>query len=201
MLLGLGGDTPQTRLRLELIRQLVRKDLKVKYQGSVLGFFWSLANPLLLLVVYTFVFAVVLKSNVPKFAMFLMSGMLVWNFFTMSVSAAATSITANAGLVKKVPFAHASLPLASVGFAGIQVLLQYAVLIVAFFVLGMPPLRPHQLLLVPAVLVAVTLTVGMSLFVAASTVRPFTCTGASMMLPVAVRWAKRFHVWKTMPTR
>ncbi len=165
------GDTAQTRLRLDLITQLVRKDLKVKYQGSSLGFLWSLANPLLTLVVYTLVFAVVFRSPVPKFGLFLMSGLLVWNFFTMGVSGAATSIIGNAGLVKKVPFPHTALPLSSIGFAGVQVVLQYVVLVAALFVLGMPPIRPHLLLLVPAVLVATMMTVGLGLFTAASTVR------------------------------
>lgn len=171
MKLAVRSDGAQTRLRSELIRQLVRKDLKVKYQGSSLGFVWSLANPLLTLVVYTFVFAVVFKSPVPRFGFFLMSGLLIWNFFTMGVSGAATSILGNAGLVKKVPFPHSSLPLASIGFAGVQVALQYLVLLVALFVLDMPPIRPHLLLLIPALVVAMTMTVGLGFFVAASTVR------------------------------
>lgn len=161
----------QSRLRTTLITQLIRKDLKVKYQGSALGFLWSLANPLLILVVYTFVFAYVFKSEVPYFGLFLMSGMLVWNFFTMGVSGATTSILANAGLVKKVPFAHESLPLASVGFAGVQVMLQYVVLIVALFVVGLPPIRPELLLLIPALIVVLAATIGLGLFAAASTVR------------------------------
>lgn len=161
----------QSRLRTELIGQLIRKDLKVKYQGLTLGFLWSLANPLLILVVYTFVFAVVFKSAVPYFGLFLMSGMLIWNFFTMGVSGATTSILANAGLVKKVPFAHESLPLASIGFAGVQVALQYIVLVVALFVVGMPPLRPELLLIIPALIVVLAATIGLGLFTAASTVR------------------------------
>ncbi len=163
--------SPQARLRLELVTQLVRKDLKVKYQGSTLGFVWSLANPLLMLVVYTFVFAIVFRSQVPYFGMFLLSGMLVWSFFLVGVSGAATSITGNAGLVKKVPFAHSALPLASVGFAGVQVILQYFVLVVALIVLGLPPWRKTLLLLIPATLVAVMMAVGLGLFVAAMTVR------------------------------
>ena len=161
----------QTRLRTALIRQLVRKDLKVKYQGSTLGFLWSLANPLLILVVYTFVFAVVFKSPVPYFGLFLMSGMLLWNFFTMGVSGATTSILANAGLVKKVPFAHESLPLAAIGFAGAQVALQYIVFVGALFVVGLPPLRPELLLIIPALVVVIAATVGLGMFAAASTVR------------------------------
>ena len=171
MSLATRRDRSQTALRTELVSQLVRKDLKVKYQGSSLGFVWSLANPLLLLVVYTFVFAVIFKSQVPKFGLFLMSGLLIWNFFTMGVSGAATSILGNAGLVKKVPFPHSALPLASVGFAGVQVALQYAVLVVMLFVFEMPPVRVQLLLLVPAVLVAMMMTVGLGFFVAASTVR------------------------------
>lgn len=171
MALATRRDSQQMRLRTDLVKQLVRKDLKVKYQGSSLGFLWSLANPLLLLVVYTFVFAVVFKSQVPKFGLFLMSGLLIWNFFSMAVSGAATSILGNAGLVKKVPFPHSSLPLASVGFSGVQVALQYAVLIVALFVLRLPPIRPHLLLLIPALIVALMITIGLGFFVAASTVR------------------------------
>lgn len=163
--------TLQSSLRWQLISQLVRKDLKVKYQGSTLGFFWSLANPLLMLVVYTFVFQYVFPSNVPVFGFFLLSGLLVFNLFQMGVMGAAGSITGNAGLVKKVPFPHVALPLASIGFAGVQVALQYLVLILAMTISGHAPLRPQLLLLVPAMVVVLTLTVGLSLLVSSTTVR------------------------------
>jgi ABC-2 type transport system permease protein len=169
--LPMRGSNVQTRLRTELISQLVRKDLKVKYQGSSLGFIWSLANPMILLAVYSFVFAFVFPNSMPQFGLFLMSGVLIWNFFTMAVSGAAGSILGNAGLVKKVPFPHSALPLASVGFAGVQVALQYLVLVAAFFVFRMPPFRPHLLLLIPALVVALTLTIGLGFFTAASTVQ------------------------------
>ena len=165
------GSNVQTRLRTELISQLVRKDLKVKYQGSSLGFIWSLANPMILLAVYSFVFAFVFPNAIHHFGLFLMSGVLIWNFFTMAVSGAAGSILNNAGLVKKVPFSHSALPLASIGFAGVQVALQYLVLIAALFVFKMPPFRPHLLLLIPALVVAMTLTLGLGFFTAASTVQ------------------------------
>lgn len=163
-------ESSQTRLTFALITQLVRKDLKVKYQGSSLGFVWSLANPLLMLVVYTFVFQFVLKSGVPFFGFFLLSGLLIWNFFSMAVSGAATAVTGNAGLVKKVPFPHTALPLAQIGFAGVQVVLQFVVFLAALVLLGWAPLRPELLLLLPALLVALVLTVGLGLFVSATTV-------------------------------
>jgi len=161
----------QTRLTVALIAQLVRKDLKVKYQGSTLGFVWSLANPLLTLAVYTVIFQYVFKSAVPVFGLFLLSGLLIWNFFSMGVMGASGSIVGNAGLVKKVPFAHAALPLASIGFAGVQVLLQFLVYVVGLVALGHAPLRPELLLLVPALVVVLTLTTGLGLFVASTTVR------------------------------
>lgn len=163
--------TPQSSLRFQLVSQLVRKDLKIKYQGSTLGFLWSLANPLLLLVVYTFVFQVVFKSDTPFFGFFLLSGLLIFNLFQMGVMGASTSITGNAGLVKKVPFPHIALPLASIGFAAVQVALQFLVLIAVMCAFGQAPLRPELYLLIPALVVVLTLTVGLSLFVASTTVR------------------------------
>lgn len=163
--------TRQQRLRYELIYELVRKDLKVKYQGSVLGFLWSLANPLLVLIVYTIVFQYILKSTVPLFGLFLLSGLLIWNFFVSSVTSAATSITGNAGLVKKVPFPRSALPLASVGFAAVQAVLQFIVLFAALIILGKAPIRPAIVLIVPALIVVSVMTIGFSFLVAALTVR------------------------------
>jgi ABC-2 type transport system permease protein len=162
----------QSRVRWELLVGLVRKDLRVKYQGSALGFLWSLANPLLLLVVYTFVFQVVLKSGVPLFGFYLLSGLLVWNAFAGSVGTACGAVVANGGLVKKVRFPLAVLPLSTVGFAMVHFVLQLAVLIVAMLVAGHTDfLGPHLLLAVPAIAVALTFTVALSFLVAALNVR------------------------------
>jgi ABC-2 type transport system permease protein len=161
----------QTRVRWELLRNLIRKDLKVKYKGSSLGFAWSLANPLLLLVVYTFVFQIVLKTGIPRFGIYLMSGLLVWNAFSGSVSAACSSVVANANLVKKVRFPLAVLPLSAVGFAAVHFLLQLLVLFIVILVLGYSLFGPELLLLVPAGAVAITFTVALSLLVSALNVR------------------------------
>ncbi|MCL9757688.1 ABC transporter permease [Frankia sp. AiPa1] len=161
----------QTKVRWELLRNLVRKDLKVKYKGSTLGFAWSLANPMLLLVVYTFVFQIVLKNGVPRFGIYLMSGLLVWNAFSGSVSAACGAVVANANLVKKVRFPLAVLPLSAVGFAAVHFLLQLLVLFVVILVLGYHLLGPNLLLLVPAGAVALVFTVALSLLVSALNVR------------------------------
>src|SRR5215217_7467714 len=109
----------QTRVRFELLAELVRKDLKVKYKNSALGFIWSLASPLLYLAVFTLVFEV-----------FLMSGLLVWNFFNLSTLSATGAVVGNANLVRKVRFPRIVLPLSSVGFAGVHLVLQLLVFFV-----------------------------------------------------------------------
>jgi ABC-2 type transport system permease protein len=161
----------QSRVRWELLRNLIRKDIKVKYKGSTLGFAWSLANPLLLLVVYTFVFQVVFKSGVPRFGIYFLSGLLVWNAFAGSVSTACGSVVGNANLVKKVRFPLAVLPLSAVGFAAVHFVLQLLVLLVLTMALGYPLIGGGLLLLVPASAVALIFTVGMSMLVSALSVR------------------------------
>lgn len=162
----------QGRVRRELLVGLVRKDLKVKYQGSVLGFLWSLANPLLLLVVYTFVFQVVLKTGIPQFGFYLLAGLLVWNAFAGAVGTSTGAVVGNAGLVKKVRFPLSVLPLSAVGFAVVHFVLQLFVLLVAMTVAGQTGFAGPQLLLaVPALGVAVLFTVALSFLVAGLNVR------------------------------
>ena len=179
----------QTRLRWELLSGIVRKDLQVKYQGSVLGFLWSLANPLLVLVVYSFVFGVVLKNGIPHFGFYLLSGLLVWNFFAGSVSMACGAVIGNAGLVQKVPFPLAVLPLASVGFNFVQLLLQLIVLVVVMLVTGYTVfIGAGLLLLIPALVVATILTTGVSFLVAALNVRYRDTTHIVEVLLMAGFW-------------
>jgi len=162
----------QTRIRWELLANLVRKDLKVKYQGSVLGFLWSLANPLLLLVVYSFVFQIVLKSGIPSFGYFLLSGLLVWNAFSGAVGTACGAVVGNAGLVKKVRFPLGVLPLTPVGFAGVHFGLQLFVLVAVMLVTGYTHvLGVHLLLAIPAIAVALLCTVALCYLVAGLNVR------------------------------
>ena len=161
----------QSRVRYELLAELVRKDLKVKYKNSALGFVWSMANPLLYLAVFTLVFTFFLPNGVPKFAVLFMSGFLVWSFFNGATLHATGAVVGNANLVKKVRFPRLVLPLASVGFAGVHFVLQLLV----FFVFLVPfypdAFGPQLWLLVPALAVAVAFTTAMSLLASALNVR------------------------------
>jgi ABC-2 type transport system permease protein len=159
------------RVRWELLAQLVRKDLKVKYQDSTLGFLWSLANPLLLFAVYSFVFQVVFKSGIPNFGVYLMSGLLLWTAFQGSVQGAAGSVTGNAGLVRKVPFPLPVLPLASIGFAGVHYVLQSVVLMIVMLAIGFPFIGLSLFLLIPAIGVAIVFATALGMIVAALNVR------------------------------
>ena len=161
----------QSRVRLELLTELIRKDLKVKYKNSALGFVWSLANPLLYLAVFSLVFGFFLKSNVPWFAVLFMSGFLIWSFFNSATLDATGAVVGNANLVRKVRFPRVVLPLASVGFAGVHLVLQLLVFFL-FLVPAYPDAFGPQLwLLVPALAVTVVFTTAMSLLASSLNVR------------------------------
>jgi ABC-type polysaccharide/polyol phosphate export permease len=113
----------------ELLVMLVRKELTVRYKNSTLGFTWSMAQPLFLLVVYTAVFAI-LGAGFERFAIWVLCGLLVWTLISSSLTTATVSITSNHTLVGKVKFPRAVLPLASVGGALVHFCLQTAAFLV-----------------------------------------------------------------------
>ena len=85
-----------------LIRQLVSRDFKTKYKRSVLGMFWSFLNPLLTMCVQYFVFSTIFKSDIPNYAVYLLIGIVAFNFFSEATGMALSSIVGNAGLITKV---------------------------------------------------------------------------------------------------
>ena len=136
----------------ELLVNLVRKDLKVRYKSSVLGFLWSLLNPAMLLLVYYFVFSVLLGSGIPRFPIYLLSGLLVWNLFNVGVISATGSVVGASGIVNKVWFPREVLPLSAIGAALVHFFLQGIVMIATLLVFQHPvewsylPLLPVALL-------------------------------------------------------
>jgi len=112
-----------------LVRNLVLKDLKLKYRDSVLGFLWSLLNPLLMLSVYTLAFEYVLRVQMEDYPFFLLVALLPWQFFASSSQASTLSICGNAGLIQKVNFPREVLPIATVLFGLAQLLLALGVLL------------------------------------------------------------------------
>jgi ABC-2 type transport system permease protein len=143
----------------ELLIGMTRKELKIKYKNSVLGFAWSLLNPLLYLIVFYLAFVRILKSGVPAFPIFLLSGLLIWNLFSIGLTAACGSVVGNAGLVKKVAFPREILPLAAVGSTLVHFFLQSLVLFATLAVIRWDVAWTYVLLL-PLALVAVLLLTG-----------------------------------------
>jgi ABC-2 type transport system permease protein len=110
----------------ELLRQLVRKELTVRYKRSVLGIAWSMLNPLVLLVVYSVAFSI-LGQAFNRFPIWLLSGLLPWTFVSGSLLQATSSITANSYLVNKVRFPREILPLTAVGSNLVNLAIQLGV--------------------------------------------------------------------------
>ena len=153
----------------ELLKNLVLRDLKLKYRGSVFGFFWSLANPVLMIVTYTVVFTQVLRIRTPDFVFTLLLGLLNWTFFSNSTMMSTGAVIDASALIKSVAFPRVILPVATVMFNLAQFLLTIAVFLpVAVLVFGAGV--SSAILLVPLVLaLEVLFTTGVALALAAIT--------------------------------
>jgi ABC-type polysaccharide/polyol phosphate export permease len=152
-----------------LIRNLVLKELTLKYRGSILGVAWSLAYPALLLGVYTLAFRHVLRVPVPHYPFFLLVALLPWNFFAAAATAATGSIVFNGSLLRKAAFPREALPIASVLFVFAQLLLALAVFLPALALVSGPGLRWTALLLAPLLILHVLFTTGIALLLSAAT--------------------------------
>src|SRR3954465_11810499 len=137
-----------------LIQSLVARELKARYRGSVLGFFWSFFNPLLLLLVYTFVFTVVLpgggNEELGPRALFLFCGLLPWTWFSSSLIESSNVLIAGGNLIKKVMFPAEILPIVSV-LANLVHFLFGLIILVAFLVYYKAPLQASELVWFPIV--------------------------------------------------
>lgn len=153
----------------ELIRNLVVRDLKVRYKNSVLGVLWSLLNPLLMTVVFTVVFTLMVPSDIEDFPVFFMCGFLPWSFFATSVMGATGSIVNNAHLIKKVYFPREILPLAQVLANLVNFLLALIVLFGMIFVFQVR-LTTAVLMLPLIIFVQFMFIMGMALFLSTANV-------------------------------
>ncbi len=161
---------------IELLRELVRRDLQSRHKGSALGAVWSLLNPLLYMIVFTAVFSRLVRfpgtcasGGVPPYPVFLLSALLAWNFFSQGVGYGLRSVTDNATLVKKVAFPRVLLTLSSAIAALVNYLISLLLLVplLIFFHVGVG----LPLLLAPVlILIVFGLTFGLGLLVAAGNV-------------------------------
>jgi lipopolysaccharide transport system permease protein len=157
-----------------LIQSLVARELTARYRGSALGFIWSFVNPLLLLLIYTFVFTIVLPGVHPPelepFALFMFCGILPWTWFSSSLLESASVLITGGNLIKKVLFPAEVLPIVSV-LAGLVHFCLGLPILAVFLIYYRVPVWPSDLLWFPLiVLIQLLLTTGLALMVSALTV-------------------------------
>ena len=157
-----------------LVQSLVARELKARYRGSVLGFFWSFINPLLLLLVYSFVFSYIMDAaqdpRVTPFALFMFCGILPWTWFSSSLLESSNVLISGGNLIKKVLFPAEILPIVTVLANMVHFFFGLAIL-AAFLVWHQRPLNVAELALFPVVVVVqLVLTLGFSLLLSALTV-------------------------------
>lgn len=157
-----------------LVQTLVVRDLKARYRGSVLGFFWSFFNPLLLMAVYTFVFTVIMPGTHPAdiqpYGLFFFCGILPWTWFSSSLSEATNVLISGGNLIKKVLFPAEVLPIVSV-LANLAHFLLGLPILAVLLIYYQRPLDPLELLWFPVIVfVQALFTTGLALLLAALTV-------------------------------
>lgn len=154
----------------QMIISLVRKDLRGRYKGSVLGFLWTFVNPLFQILIYSFVFAYILPTDQPKYYLFLTVALIPWIFFQASVTGGSTSVLSQKDLVKKIYFPREVLPISYVTSCFVNMLLCFIV-VMAIVIVSRTSLNPLGLLCLPIIMIVeYVLALGIAMITSAITV-------------------------------
>lgn len=152
-----------------LLQQLVGRDMKVKYKRSVLGYLWSLLNPLLMMIVLSAVFSNVFRFSINNFPIYLLCGQVLFTFFSESTSMAMSSIINGAGLIKKVYVPKYILPLSKVLSSFINLMYSLIAVVIMLIFFRIPPRLTMLLFPIPLIYLFVfSLGIGLILSVAAT---------------------------------
>lgn len=135
----------------ELLKSNVKKEIRGKYKGSFLGVLWSFINPLLQTIVYTIVFSIIMKNDMDNYLIFVVTGIIPWNFFLTSMIQGMTTIKTNSGIIKKVYFPREILPI-SVVLSGLVNFFISCLIILVFCVFSGVGVSWH-IILVPVIAV------------------------------------------------
>jgi ABC-2 type transport system permease protein len=148
----------------ELFFFLVRKEIKVKYKNSALGFLWSMLNPALTLAVFYVLFTFFLPNGIPNFVIYMFSAMLVWNLFQTAVLTGTSTIVSNAAIVKKVAFPREILSLAAVGSAFMFFVFQSVVLLAFMIAFWHRPDWSALWLVIPALAAIIVFSAALAVY-------------------------------------
>ena len=155
-----------------LLRQLVKTDFKLRYQGSFLGYVWSLLRPLLIFVILYLVFTVFLPvgKGVPHYPVYLLLGIVLWNYFTEVTSGGVGAIVGKGDLLRKINFPKYVIILAG-SFSALINLALNAVIIAVFMIIGHVGITWHALLLIPLIIELFVLSIAVAFFLSTLFVR------------------------------
>ncbi len=153
-----------------MVYSLVKRDLRGKYKGSVLGFMWTFVNPLLQLLVYNMVFSIIMRAGVEKFYLYLFVGLIPWLFFSAAITGGSTCIIAQKDLIKKIRFPREIIPISYVTSQFVNMLLSFIVVIIVSVVSGVK-LTVGGILCLPVImLVEYMMALGIALISSSLTV-------------------------------
>jgi ABC-type polysaccharide/polyol phosphate export permease len=153
----------------ELLRNLVARDIKVRYKRSVLGFFWVMLHPLLMMLILSMVFSELFNVSTKNFSVYVLSGIILWNFISQSTLSSVESFRGNSELIKKVYLPKAIFPISVILSSLIHFVFSLVPLFIIFFILGTTV--SAKIFILPLVIIMVILfSFGISLIVSTLTV-------------------------------
>lgn len=158
------------QLFFDLLIGMTEKELKARYKNTVFGFLWILINPLLQMLVIGFVFRLFIKEPIDNYYIYLFSGLLVWNFFSLSLTKTTPSIVYERSLIKKARFPHSVIPFSIIMSNAFNLLIALALLVIPSLLSGALVLNRIPLILL-GMLFLLTFTCGFSLLTSALNVR------------------------------
>lgn len=154
----------------EMIFSLVKRELRGRYKGSILGFLWTFINPLLQLLVYTLVFSIIMRSGIEKYYLFLFVALVPWMFFSSSITSGSECVFASGEMVKKIYFPREVLPIATVTSGFVNMILSFLVVFAVLILSGFGVNLKAMCFLPIVMIVEYILSLGFALLASALTV-------------------------------